>query len=183
MIPLRKSLLLASVIIVLGSGLKPAASQSPPPQHDLPLASQACTSFCLNNTGHAVFGTNFDNRDYDGLLFVNKRNVAKMGLEAGPHGERARWTSQYGSLTFNLAGYQFAWAGMNEAGLIVSTMALITTHNPLPDHRPPLMSPVWMQYILDTCATIDDVLATDDDVRIMQASITSWCATRPPPAP
>jgi penicillin V acylase-like amidase (Ntn superfamily) len=171
---LRKSIPWVVVIVILLGGWGTVFAQdSPPPDVPvvIPSASRACTSFCLDNDGHAVFGTNFDNDDYDGLLFVNKRSVSKMAWETGPRGERARWTSQYGSVTFNLAGYQLAWAGMNEAGLMMSTMALNATQNPAPDERPPLVSPLWMQYVLDTCATVDEVLATDDDVRITEENV------------
>jgi penicillin V acylase-like amidase (Ntn superfamily) len=170
MFTLRKSLLLAIVIVVLIGGMGPAAAQDPPPDAVvvIPAASRSCTSFCLDNDGYAVFGTNFDNDDFDGLLFVNKRNVSKIAWESGPRGERARWTSEYGSVTFNLAGYHLVWAGMNEAGLMMSTMALDATEIPAPDDRAPLTSALWMQYVLDTCATIDEVLATDEEVRISE---------------
>jgi hypothetical protein len=59
-----------------------------------------------------------------------------------------------------------AWAGMNEAGLAISTMWLRETHNPPPDERPPLISALWVQYQLDTCATLADVMAKDARVRI-----------------
>ena len=38
-----------------------------------------CTSFCLDNNGYAVFGTNYDHGKniYEGLIFVNKRNISK----------------------------------------------------------------------------------------------------------
>jgi choloylglycine hydrolase len=55
---------------------------------------------------------------------------------------------------------------MNERGLSMSTMSLDETRQQPPDARPPLDSGEWMQYILDTCETIDDVLATDAAVRI-----------------
>ncbi len=126
----------------------------------------ACTSFCLDNGGHAVFGTNYDNEIWEGLLFANKRGVTKTGWEAGTSGKYARWTAEYGSVTFNLAGFQLAWAGMNEAGLAISTMWLGETHNPAPDERPPLVSPLWIQYQLDTCATLEEVMANDARVRI-----------------
>ena len=126
----------------------------------------ACTSFCLDNGGHAVFGTNYDNEIWEGLLFVSKRGVTKSGWEAGTSGKYARWTAEYGSVTFNLAGVQLAWAGMNEAGLTVSTMWLGETRNPPPDERPPLVSPLWIQYQLDTCATLEKVMANDARVRI-----------------
>ena len=126
----------------------------------------ACTSFCLDNGGHAVFGTNYDNEIWEGLLFVNKRGVTKTGWEAGASGKYARWTAGYGSVTFNLAGVQMAWAGMNEAGLVISTMWLRDTYDPPPDERPPLISPLWVQYQLDTCATLEEVMANDARVRI-----------------
>jgi choloylglycine hydrolase len=126
----------------------------------------ACTSFCLDNGGHAVFGSNYDNEIWEGLLFVNKRGVTKTGWEAGTSGEYARWKAEYGSVTFNLAGAQMPWAGMNEAGLTISTMWLGETRNPAPDERPPLVSPLWIQYQLDTCVTLEEVMANDTRVRI-----------------
>jgi choloylglycine hydrolase len=126
----------------------------------------ACTSFCLDNGGHAVYGTNYDNEIWEGLLFVNKRGVTKTGWEAGTSGRYARWTAEYGSVTFNLAGVQMAWAGVNEAGLTISTMWLGGTRSPAPDERPPLVSPLWVQYQLDTCATLEEVMANDARVRI-----------------
>jgi len=132
----------------------------------LPTASQACTSFCLDNGDHCVFGANQDNTVDIGLLFVNKRGVSKTGWQPSTSGEYARWTSRYGSLVFGYAGYQLAWAGMNEAGLMVSTMALDKTREPAPDARPPLLSPFWIQYLLDCCSTIQEVIASDARVRV-----------------
>jgi choloylglycine hydrolase len=137
-------------------------------QPDIPSGSKACSSFGLDNNGALVFGTNFDNFLFEGLLFVNKRNVTKTAWGSSTTGEYAIWTSKYGSLTFNLVGYQLPWAGMNEAGLVLSTMALDETDNPAPDERPPLQSPMWMQYQLDNSATIDDVIASDAVIRITE---------------
>jgi penicillin V acylase-like amidase (Ntn superfamily) len=126
----------------------------------------ACTSFCLDSGERALLGTNFDNQIWEGLVFVNQRGVTKTGWEAGTTGKYARWTAEYGSVTFDLAGVQMVWAGMNEAGLALSTMWLGETRNPIPDERPPLVSPLWLQYQLDTCATIEEVMANDARVRI-----------------
>jgi len=126
----------------------------------------ACTSFILDNNSFAVFGANLDLRIDEGLLFINKRNVAKILLDPGTTGEYAEWTSKYGNVTFNLGGYQFAWAGMNEAGLVISTMDLNITENPAPDERPPLETAIWVQYQLDNASTIQDVIASDSVVRI-----------------
>ena len=127
---------------------------------------RTCSAFGLNNQGSLVFGANYDNLIPEGLLFVNKRNVAKTGWEPGTTGQVAEWVSQYGSVTFNQAGYQLPWAGMNEAGLVLSTMALSETQFPAPDARPPLQSALWMQYVLDNFSTIDEIIASDASVRI-----------------
>jgi len=63
-------------------------------------------------------------------------------------------------------GREFAWSGINEAGLVISTMTLPETRCPEPDRRPPLEPGIWSQYLLDTCATVNDVVQTDDKVRI-----------------
>jgi hypothetical protein len=126
-----------------------------------------CSSFYLRTPGFGVFGTNLDHSFKYGQLFANKRNVVKTGWEAGTTGKSARWTSKYGSLTFNLIGYQMAWAGMNEAGLVISTMQLLgKTKMPVPDQRPQLSGPFWVQYQLDNCATVNQVMAGDSRVRI-----------------
>lgn len=164
---LPRAILLVMLLLV---GHSAGTASSIPTQTDmpaiLPAAGQACTSFCLDNGDHCVFGTNLDNRIDIGLLFVNKRGVSKTGWEPGTAGDYARWTSRYGSVVFGYAGYQQAWAGMNEAGLMVSTMALDKTRAPAPDARTPLLSPFWIQYLLDCCSTVEEVIASDARVRV-----------------
>ncbi len=126
----------------------------------------ACTSFVLDNNDFAIFGANFDNRIHEGLLFINRRNVTKTILDPSTTGEYAEWTSKYGSVSFNIVGYQFAYTGMNEAALVISSMALDITENPAPDERPPLETAIWVQYQLDNARTIEDVIASDLVVRI-----------------
>lgn len=130
-----------------------------------PISPGACTSFCLDNDGYCVFGTNLDSDAHEGILYVNKRNVSKAGWDQSTTGEVAIWTSEYGSLTFNLVGYQLPWAGMNEAGLVISTMALEESLAPAPDGRPPLESPFWVQYQLDNYSTVEEVIASESLVR------------------
>lgn len=128
---------------------------------------EGCSSFCLSNPISCIFGTNCDYFSFtSGQLFVNKRNMVKRGLETGTTGKRAEWISKFGSLTFNFIGYQMAWGGMNEAGLVISTMNLPETKMPTPDERPPLNSGFWVQYQLDNHATVEEVLASDLSVRI-----------------
>ncbi len=136
----------------------------------VPTDGQGCTSFCLDNDGYCVFGTNFDNEIHEGLLYVNKRNVSKTSWEPSTTNEYAQWTSKYGSLTFNLVGYQLVWAGMNEAGLMLSTMALGASIAPPPDEIPPLTTPLWLQYQLDNSSTVEEVIASESEVRLAAPS-------------
>jgi penicillin V acylase-like amidase (Ntn superfamily) len=124
-----------------------------------------CSSLVFSNKGFPVFGTNYDNRFAPGQLFINKRGVRKSGWETGTTGRTAQWVSRYGSVVISCAGYQIAWGGMNEAGLVFSTMQVGGTVPPA-DERPPLAGAYWWQYMLDTCATIDEVRKAAEDVRI-----------------
>ena len=157
---------LVAMSLVLGTA---APGRQPPPDADPPCApatlGRACTSFCLDNGGYCVFGANQDNPIDAGMVTVKRRQVLKTAWEPSTTGEYARWISRYGSVTFDYAGYQMAWAGMNEAGLMMSTMALMKTRNPAPDARPPLQSPLWMQYLLDSYSTVQEVIASDALVR------------------
>jgi penicillin V acylase-like amidase (Ntn superfamily) len=134
----------------------------------------ACTSFCLDNGNHCVFGANMDNTLEIGLLFVNKRHVIKTTWDPGASGEYARWTSRYGSVTINFVGYQMVWAGMNEAGLMISTMSLADTQGPAPDKRLPFQGPFWMQYQLDNHSTIEEVIASDAEIRLPESTVDHY---------
>jgi penicillin V acylase-like amidase (Ntn superfamily) len=132
-----------------------------------PRTGHGCTSFYLDKGSQPVFGTNYDTvRSGEGFVFVNKRGVAKRGWERGITGEVAHWVSRYGSVTFNNTSYEHAWSGMNEAGLVISTMHLPATKMPAPDARPPLIVGQWLQYQLDNFSTVDQVIASDSQIRI-----------------
>jgi len=133
-----------------------------------------CTSFCLDNGDYCIFGTNQDNTLEMGLLFVNKRHVQKTTWDPNTSGEFTHWNSRYGSVTVNFVGYQMAWAGMNEAGLMISTMSLPETHGPTPDERPPFETPFWMQYQLDNHITVDQVIASDAEIRPAESAVDHY---------
>jgi len=65
---------LLSLLLILGGGGLATEASSPP-------IEGACTSFCLDEGGHALLATNYDNQIWEGLLFVNKRGVTKTGWE------------------------------------------------------------------------------------------------------
>ncbi len=133
----------------------------------LPISLRPCTTFCFKSNGEWIFGRNYDwNIEY-GLIMVNKRGLAKTALlQPGASGQPARWVSKYGSVTFNQYGREFPLGGMNEAGLVVEMMWLSQTEYPNADQRPVLQDLQWIQYQLDTAATVEEVIQSDKAVRI-----------------
>ena len=123
----------------------------------------ACTSFCIKDDATLVFGKNYDWHIDTGLIIVNKRNVTKKALLLDNSDKPAEWTSKYGSVTFNQYGREIPNAGINEKGLILEVMMLPGTVYPDRDTRPAVMA--WVQYQLDNCSTIEDIIATDKTVR------------------
>jgi penicillin V acylase-like amidase (Ntn superfamily) len=130
-----------------------------------PRSALACTTFCLKNKGEVLFGKNYDWMIGDGAVFVNRRGVSKW---SGLEGEKnpAKWTSKYGSVTFNQYGWESPSGGMNEAGLVIELMWLDDTKYPPPDSRPAIDVLEWIQFNLDTAATTAEVIKNSDTVRI-----------------
>jgi len=139
----------------------------------------ACTTFCLSDGTNVVFGRNYDFEIGDGMIFVNKRGVSKVSRLAGARvdastgrgasrgGEKAAsWVSRYASVTFNQFGREFPTGGMNEKGLVVELMWLDEAKYPSRDGRPTVGVLEWIQYQLDTRASVEELVAHVDDVRI-----------------
>jgi hypothetical protein len=126
-------------------------------------AASACTTFCMRDGDAWIFGRNLDWSVEDGLVVVNKRGVAKTALTTD---RPARWTSRYGSITFNQYGREFPMGGMNEAGLVVECLWLNVSEYPSPDDRAGLSALQWIQYQLDTAASIAEIMASDAEIRI-----------------
>ena len=127
----------------------------------------ACTTFCFMNNGEWIYGRNYDWYTEHCLIMVNKRGVAKTAITQD---NPAQWVSRYGSVTFNQYGREFPLGGMNEAGLVVEMMWLDQTEYPEPDSRKGLSVLQWIQYQLDNFSTVDEVIGTNDAVRITQRS-------------
>jgi choloylglycine hydrolase len=163
----HRCLLLAGSICVLAVvGCAPAGVAPDAPFMARGPDGSGCSGFALMAEGAHIYGANLDYRDFcRGQIFINPRGLHKYGVIASTTGVNAEWSAKYASLTFNFVGYQLAWAGMNETGLVTSTMSLYETEISRPDHRPTLDSGNWLQYLLDTCSTVEEVLAADEVVR------------------
>jgi penicillin V acylase-like amidase (Ntn superfamily) len=135
--------------------------------------TQACSSFSLERDNVLIVGRNLDaNQHIHGLVVINKRGVQKTGrslqwLISGQCDSPAfSWVSKYGSLTFNATGIDFPESGVNEKGLVVEEMSLMETEYPDGHQKPILFMELWIQFMLDTCATVDEVIASLETVSI-----------------
>jgi penicillin V acylase-like amidase (Ntn superfamily) len=136
----------------------------------LVIQAQSCTSVCLVRDNHVIFGNNLDWFVEDGIIYINKSNVKKRGLWfVNP----AEWVSKYASITTNQEGREFPSRGMNEAGLVIGEMTLTVSEYPDRDDRAALNPLQWIQYQLDNCATVDEVVATDKNIRIEKGEYNS----------
>jgi choloylglycine hydrolase len=127
--------------------------------------ANACTTFFIHKNGQMIFGRNYDWITGTGMVCSNLRGLAKTSMKT-PDGTSITWVSTYGSITFNQYGKEFPTGGMNEKGLVVELMWLDDTKYPDADARPAIGVLQWIQYQLDCCATIDEIIATDNKLRI-----------------
>lgn len=131
-------------------------------------AGIGCSSINLVNHGSSIFGKNLDNSyTTEGLILINRRGVERTSPYVSTTGARAHWVSKYASVNFAFVHVGYVWTGMNEAGLVISMMGIPETVGPPPDERPPLIDGFWIQYMLDNCTTVEEVLAAAENFRIV----------------
>lgn len=129
--------------------------------------SHACTAFSIKNGDTIFYGENFDWHVKDGLVVVNKRGVKKTPQVFGAGDQKiASWVSKYGSVTFNTLGREYFHGGMNSQGLFVTGLILRHSQYPPEDSRPIVTHAQYKQYFLDNCATVDEVISAQAEVRV-----------------
>ena len=140
----------------------------------LPRVASASAGFLLAKDGTLVVGRNLDATAFTpGALMVNKRGIRKESRSwhelayghpsSHPH---LTWVSKYGSLTLNTLCRDFIDSGMNEAGLVIQEMSLVENRYPEDASKPCFFMMLWMQYVLDCFATVDEVLASAREVAL-----------------
>ncbi|MCP3924971.1 MAG: linear amide C-N hydrolase [Desulfobacterales bacterium] len=149
---MRKALKIVTVILLL-----------------IPSLAFSCSTFSFTDNGKILFGRSYDWNIGYGYLIKNNRNIRKTTYL--PYVEkRAVWTSKYGSITFNQYGREYPIGGMNEKGLVVEVMVLRSSKYPPKDMRPAVSELGYVQYQLDTSASIEDVIDSDKKVRLSNRS-------------
>ena len=127
----------------------------------------ACTSFTLLVDSTIILGRNLDVENDMGYVFVNQRGVKKTAYFSRQSSEiSAEWTSKYGNITFNQISKDIPHGGMNEAELVVEHLYLGESKYELKDQRPALISHQWVQYMLDNCKSVSEIIAISSNIRI-----------------
>ncbi len=124
--------------------------------------SLACTVVRLSTDGDLLVARNHDWPFGEGLVVVNQPGLEKKGVSpVNP----ACWVADYGSVTFTQFGREFPFAGMNERGLTIDLLQLNDAEFPAATSQITTVNVVqWVQYQLDTAATVGEVLASLDTV-------------------
>lgn len=130
--------------------------------------SHACTAFELPQSTVPTIAKSFDWIDGFGLILTNKRNVVKQALVAPDQGKPLTWKSRFGSVTFNQVGREFPYGGINERGLTVELLALESAaYPPVTDPRPAINDTQWIQYLLDSAASLPEAISLANATRLV----------------
>ena len=144
-----------------------------------------CSTFMLKTNSIILVAHNLDESPelhIPGLVCINKRNEYREGItwyeliadppdfektlipfEEKPE-PKISWISKYGSITFNSEGLDFPDGGMNEKGLSVFEMSMGDTKHKIDESHPTLFICLWVQYQLDNCATVDEVIQNAENI-------------------
>lgn len=171
---LRVSVPAILCLLTAAALMAPAALEAAP--------SPTCSTFQLSGAGAVLVGHNLDDSiETPGFILVNPRGVPRTGpryRDLFPFAPGTRqspefsWTSRYGSITCNVFGREFPDGGMNEAGLYVGEMTLLGTVYPMDPAPRRLYHHSWIQYLLDSFATVPEVL--DSLSRVVPEGHCQW---------
>jgi len=137
----------------------------------------ACTRILWNDNSVSVVSAR--SMDWWGSsqprLHVLPRGLRKSGASFGPQRvvteNPARWTARYGSVV--VGNYDSAVSdGMNERGLAAHALWLKgTDYGARHASRPGLHAALWVQYILDNAATVDQALSIAGRIQPVPADL------------
>lgn len=158
----RATMIAAAVALIIGVAVSTAT---------------ACTRILWNDNSVSVVSAR--SADWVGSsqpgLLVLPRGMRKSGAFLGSRRmvvqNPARWTSRYGSAVTSNYGTTVV-DGMNERGLAAHAMWLKGTDYGARDaSRPGLHAALWVQYILDNAATVDQALSIAGRIQPVPADL------------
>jgi penicillin V acylase-like amidase (Ntn superfamily) len=124
---------------------------------------KACSAFLLTGKDYHVVGFNENWKTMPGMIVINKRDVLKrniswQNLTTDQLRPDKQWTSKFGSVTFNLLGYDFPCYGVNEKGLFLVELYLEETTKVYNPKQPNMFWAQWIQYQLDHYQSVEEVV-------------------------
>lgn len=134
------------------------------------ISASACLTFCFQQKDAVYYGRNFDWNVGIGALMVNQRGVQKTAFALPPE-KPFQWKSTYGSVTFNQFSKEIPVGGMNEKGLVIESLVSVAQPS-AQDERPAINELQWIQYHLDTCSSVEEVLASASRIRVWQYAVS-----------
>ncbi|MDD3626316.1 MAG: linear amide C-N hydrolase [bacterium] len=139
-------------------------------------STSQCATFMIESDGNVYVAHNLDEAvPVYGLVFINKRGVKKKNLGwkdfysltgYQKKEKRIEWVSKYGSITYNAWGKEFIDGGVNEKGLYIGEMTMWETQYPEYPGKPKMHHHLYMQYVLDNFATVQEYLDNINNVAI-----------------
>lgn len=126
-----------------------------------------CTrTFWGDNGVAAVVSRTLDFRQWDSpAMWYLPPGVRRCGNTADP---QLTWTSAHASLSIVDYGELYL-DGLNSAGLAAHTLMFTSAEYEPADVRPSLLTTLWSQFVLDTCATVAEAVEALSGVRIAPA--------------
>ena len=140
-----------------------------------PIVNKACSAFMLKGKDYCIVGFNEnDSKSLPGCILTNKRGVTKEGLswnhlvsDEKINETKIKWTSKYGSVSFNLLGIDMPCYGVNEKGLFIVELYLDKTYSTNIENRAHLFWGNWIQYQLDNYSSVNEVLNALDSAPVI----------------
>lgn len=130
-------------------------------------SARPCSSAAIEcEGGGLVYAHNYDYFMDAGRIEINQRGVSKQAVTMGSGSTPVEWTSKYGSISFNMYGREMPQSGMNEQGLLISQAWVNECVYPDPDDTPVLNELQFMQYVLDSFATVDEAVVGIEQIAI-----------------
>lgn len=117
----------------------------------------SCSAIVLKNDQSVYLAKNFDWTYNNGYVIKNLRNINKQAYSTFLN-QPMKWTSKYGSISFNQNGKEMPYGGINEKGLAVEMLWLNYTEYRMDPKLPLLNELEWIQYQLDNFASVQEVI-------------------------
>lgn len=127
-------------------------------------AALACSTMVLGLPERPIVAYSFDfDATGAGFMVVNPNGATRRSIMDGAP---AVWSARHASVTFNQIGPGMPAVGMNTAGLVVSMMWNSKAVYSRDGNTPVVNELEFIQRLLDTAGSVDEALASLQDVRI-----------------